>query len=95
MNHEVVEDIKLETILEDIQKIVDFINIPGSEGSKENIDKYNADINTPDAEVVGNDHMFIVESDDESDEEDDEIKERVDNVEKRVEKVNVRIKTVR
>lgn len=87
MNHEVVEDIKLETILEDIQKIVDFINIPGSEGSKENIDKYNADINTPDAEVVGNDHMFIVESDDESDEEDDEIKERVGNVEKRVEVV--------
>jgi hypothetical protein len=89
MNHEVVENTKLETIIYDMKKIVEFINIPGSEGSQENTEKYNDDINTPDIEVVGNDNMFIIESDDDSDTEDEniKIKERVEEVEKRVEKI--------
>jgi hypothetical protein len=86
VNHEVVEDTKLDTIIGDIKKIVDFINIPGSEGSKENTEKYNKDINTPDIEVVGNDNMFIVESDseDESEFDSEEIKERVEKAEKEI-----------
>lgn len=91
MNHEVVEDVKLEIIVDDIKKIVEFINIPGSEGSSENTQKYNDDINTPDIEVVGNDHVFIIESDsdssDSSDSEEENIIERVEEVEKRVDKL--------
>jgi hypothetical protein len=53
MNHEVVGEIKLETIIEDLHKIIDFVRINGSVGSSEHIQKYNDDINTPDIEVVG------------------------------------------
>jgi hypothetical protein len=62
INHELVEDIPLETIIEDIKKIVELIKIPGSVASAESIDMYNKDINTPDI------NAYIIESDEQENE---------------------------
>ena len=44
--------IKLENIIEDIKKIVEFIKISGCESNDDSIKKYNNDINTPDIIVI-------------------------------------------
>jgi hypothetical protein len=99
MNHEIIEDIKIETIIEDLKRIVELVRIPGSEGSAENIKKYNDDINTPDKDVAG-DHIFIVEEEEEEIKEkeeadippnsEEEVKEK-EEINERVEKVEERV----
>jgi hypothetical protein len=67
INHELVEDIEIETIIDDIKTIISLIKIPGSTGSAESIDIYNKDINTP------NINACILDSDDEEEEDENEI----------------------
>jgi prophage antirepressor-like protein len=94
VNHELIEDIEIETIIADIKTIISLIKIPGSAGSAESIDMYNKDINTP------NINAYIVESDDEKDEEDEQneinifIENRVDFLEKEVDLIDEKIEMI-
>ena len=86
INHELVEDIALETIIQDINLIINLIKIPGSVGSAESIDIYNKDINTPDV------YACIVESEEEEDEEDeDEEDEEEEEEEEEEDEINILI----
>jgi hypothetical protein len=93
MNHEVVENIKLENIIEDIKKIVEFIKIPGSENKEDNIKKYNNDINTPDIIVIEDDEDYIEEKVDILTERVEIIEEKVDILTGRVEVIEEKQKT--
>ena len=75
MNHEVVENIKLENIIEDIKKIVEFIKISGCESKDDSIKKYNNDINTPD--------IIVIEDEDDLEEKVVILEERVDIIEEK------------
>ena len=97
INHELVEDIEIETIIADIKTIISLIKIPGSIGSVESIDIYNKDINTPSINTC------IVESEDEEeDEEEDEqenemnilIENRVELLEENVDLIDEKIEII-
>lgn len=92
INHEVIEDIELKTIVDDLQQIIEIIRIPGTVGSFEQIQKYNDDINTPAINVIDDDkHIFVMESsDDETDKTSKHSKSKVkknEDVEKRIDRV--------
>jgi len=74
INHELVEDIALETIIQDINLIINLIKIPGSVGSAESIDIYNKDINTLDV------YACILESEEEDEEDDEEEDDEEDEI---------------
>ena len=87
INHELVEDIALETIIQDINLIINLIKIPGSVGSAESIDIYNKDINTPDV------YACIIEEDEEE-EINILIENRVELLEEEAELIDERIEEV-
>ncbi len=103
INHELVEDIQLETIIHDIKTIISLIKIPGSIGSVESIDIYNKDINTPNinaciVESEDEDEEYEEDEEDEEDEENEEIniliENRVELLEEDADLIDERIKVI-
>jgi hypothetical protein len=93
INHELVEDIEIETIIADIKTIISLIKIPGSIGSVESIDIYNKDVNTPSINTC------IVESEDEEEDEQENemnilIENRVELLEENVDLIDEKIEII-